>query len=124
MVGHEQPAVADQPREAPHRVGAAAEAEQEDPIAIGVVLNEKSVAVADVAIDALAEGAAEDMLQPEMGADALVIVHDLRGPVRGDRPDRPRQLAHERNPGAGNAAQMRIVGAAKQTGSGVVQCIK
>ena len=74
-------AVAHHAREAAHRVRAAAEAEEIDVVARMIVIDEKSVALPDVAIEPVAERAAHHAINEAAGADARMVVRELRRAV-------------------------------------------
>ena len=78
-------------RQAPHRVGAAAEAEQEYPVARFVVVQDEFVTIRNVALDAGARHRAEQLLdeakgsgeggRPDVGAKTGVVEDHLLGRV-------------------------------------------
>ena len=72
-------AVVDHAAEAPDGVGAATEAEKEDLVAGGVVLNDVAVVVHDVLVEAFARGARRDAIV--VGADTPVVENLLRHAV-------------------------------------------
>ena len=67
-----QAAIADQPNQTPRRIGASAETENVNFIAIGILLGQKFVAVNDVFLQPRTDGATDIPVVP-FGADALVI---------------------------------------------------
>jgi hypothetical protein len=87
MLAPQDAGVAHQPRQAAHRVRAAAEPEEEQLVAGLVLAHEEVVARLDVPRDAGAEGAAGDLVPPAVDAHALVVVHDLADPAARGLPD-------------------------------------
>ena len=78
--GGQQTDIRDERRDGTCGVSAAAEAEQEDLVALLPVVADEAVALADVGRDRGARCAADDaVLEPAIGADARVVEDDLRG---------------------------------------------
>ena len=73
----EQAAVANHAGQAAHRISTAAEPEKEQLVAGSVVVNQKTVSVADVLVEAGAEGAAHHPVGAMLGAHPPVIEDDL-----------------------------------------------
>ena len=92
----EDPAIVDQAAQTSHGVGPTTEPKQKDLIAGAVVLNDVSVIVHDVLVDAFTGGAPDDAVV--IRADAPVIEDLLRGVALRDRFYRARQLQHVGRP--------------------------
>jgi len=78
VLRREDAALADHAHHAARRERAAAEAEHEELVAELVVADEEAVGVVNVFLHALADRAAGDPVDGVAGADALVVVGDLR----------------------------------------------
>src|SRR5690348_15204435 len=84
----DDPAVAYEPRETPHRVRAATEPEQVDVVAGMVVIDEKSIALLDVAIEPVARCTTHHAIDEPARPHTGMVVRELRRAIR-------RALLHE-----------------------------
>lgn len=88
----QQPDQIDEPGQAAHREGAARKPEHRDPVPRLEVQREESVRLLHVAPQPDAQRTADEAVEPIAGADALVVIDQLRGAVPRAGQDGARHL--------------------------------